>query len=49
MVDGDIENGAIMEGQNVAMLTEIKPCLQIMDEIISEAREVITNLFKVEI
>ena len=49
MVDGDIENGAIMAGQIVPMVTEVKPCLQIIDEIIAEAKQVMKNLSGVEI
>lgn len=43
MMDGDIENGAIMAGQIVPMINEVKPVQAIMDSILEEAKQVIAK------
>lgn len=37
VVDGDVENGSVMAGQIAAMVKKIKPCKEIIDEVINEA------------
>lgn len=39
VVDGDIENGSVMAGQIAGMVTKIQPCKEIIEEIISGAKE----------
>ena len=34
VIDGDIENGSVMAGQSVGMVTKIQPCQEIIDELI---------------
>ena len=38
MMDGDMENGAVMAGQIVPLVKEIKPVAQIIDEVIEDAK-----------
>ncbi|SHJ65942.1 enoyl-[acyl-carrier-protein] reductase FabK [Tepidibacter formicigenes] len=44
VIDGDMENGSIMAGQVAAMIKEIKPCKDIIEEIVNDAKKVISNL-----
>ena len=44
MVDGDIENGAVMVGQVVPMLKEIRSAQEIMDSVLKEAKKIIANI-----
>ena len=44
VVDGDMENGSIMAGQTAAMVKDIKSCKEVIDEIITDAKKVISNL-----
>lgn len=37
VIDGDVENGSLMAGQSVGMVTKIQPVQEIIDEIISQA------------
>lgn len=37
VVDGDVENGSVMAGQIAAMVRNIKPCKDIIDEIVNQA------------
>lgn len=36
-VDGDVDNGSVMAGQIAAMVKEIKPCKEIIDNIVRDA------------
>jgi enoyl-[acyl-carrier protein] reductase II len=38
-VEGDIENGSVMAGQIAAMIKDIKPCREIIEEIMTDARK----------
>jgi enoyl-[acyl-carrier protein] reductase II len=42
--EGDIDNGSVMAGQVAAMITEIKPAKDIIEEMMQEAEEVISRL-----
>jgi enoyl-[acyl-carrier protein] reductase II len=44
VVDGDIEYGSIMAGQIAGMIDSIKPCSQIINEIIEEASKTADRL-----
>ncbi|HBT20029.1 MAG TPA: enoyl-[acyl-carrier-protein] reductase FabK [Peptococcaceae bacterium] len=44
VLDGDIENGSVMAGQIAALVNEIKPAKEIIEEIIAEAKEVILRI-----
>ncbi|MFW0778300.1 MAG: NAD(P)H-dependent flavin oxidoreductase [Rickettsiales bacterium] len=37
VVDGDVENGSLMAGQSVGMVTKIQTCQEIVDELIAQA------------
>lgn len=37
-VDGDVENGSVMAGQVAGMVNKIQPCKEIIEEIISDAK-----------
>jgi enoyl-[acyl-carrier protein] reductase II len=44
MRDGDIETGSIMAGQAAAMVDQIAPAAQIIDEMMAEAEETLSSL-----
>ena len=44
-MDGDMENGSIMAGQISGMIKDIKPVQQIIDDIINEAKSLISNMY----
>ncbi len=46
VVEGDVEMGSVMAGQISGLIKEIKPVKEIMDDIISEAENIIRNLSK---
>ncbi len=37
VIDGDVENGSVMAGQSVGMVTKIQPCREIIDELVAQA------------
>ncbi len=37
VIDGDIENGSVMAGQSVGMVSKIQPAQEIIDELIAQA------------
>ena len=43
---GDIENGAVLVGQTVAMIHDLPTCKEVVDRTMKEAEEVITGLQK---
>lgn len=45
-VDGDIEYGSVMSGQIAGMIHEIKPCKDIIDDIVTEAEELLDRIKK---
>lgn len=44
VVDGDVDNGSIMSGQIAGMINDIKPCKDILEDIINEADLLIQTL-----
>ena len=46
MVDGDIEYGSVMAGQVCGMIKEIQPASEIIDDIITSAKEELERLTK---
>ena len=46
MVNGDIENGAIMAGQIVPLITEIRPAAKIIEDVLDEAKKVLEDIQK---
>ena len=43
-IDGDVKNGSVMIGQISGMLHDIKPCKQIITDIMTETETVIKNM-----
>ena len=43
-IDGDVKEGSVMIGQISGMLTDIKPCVTIINDIMTETERVINNL-----
>ncbi len=44
VIEGDLEGGFLMAGQTVALIGDIKPAKQIIDEVMAEAESIIGNL-----
>ena len=44
MIDGDIEEGTLLAGQIAGMIKEIKPVKAIIEEMVAEAKTIITQL-----
>ncbi len=42
-VDGDVENGAVQVGQSLYVLKDIKPCKEVIERIISQAKQTLTG------
>jgi len=46
VVDGDVQMGSVMSGQVAAMVRKIQPAHEIIEELISETRQVLTDRVK---
>lgn len=44
VIDGDLENGSFMAGQIASYVNDIKPCKDIIEDIMKEAKSVISNI-----
>jgi enoyl-[acyl-carrier protein] reductase II len=44
VVDGDIANGSLMAGQSVGLVGEIMPLKDIIDELVSDGEQTLTNI-----
>lgn len=44
VVDGDVDKGSVMSGQIAGMINDIKPCREIIEQLISEAKAVLGGL-----
>ncbi len=44
VIEGNMEDGSIMAGQSAAMVKDIQPCKEIIEEIMNGAKKVISNL-----
>ncbi|AHI55319.1 enoyl-[acyl-carrier-protein] reductase FabK [Listeria ivanovii] len=42
--EGDTDNGSVMAGQIAGLITEIKPCKDVIEEMMAETKQVISNL-----
>ncbi len=49
MREGDLEMGSLMAGQSAAMVDCVKPAAEIVDEIVSEAVEVISRMSRIHL
>jgi enoyl-[acyl-carrier protein] reductase II len=43
VVDGDVENGSLMAGQSVGMVSKIQPCAEIVAELIAQAESFLAS------
>lgn len=43
VIDGDVENGSVMAGQSVGMVTKIQPLQEILDELMAQAEAYIAR------
>mgnify|MGYP000166993398 FL=1 len=46
-IEGDVKNGSVMIGQISGMLQDVKPCAQIIRDIMAETETVIGGLQKI--
>lgn len=42
--DGDVHNGSFMAGQIASIIKDVKPCKEIIDNMINEAKEIMPNI-----
>ena len=45
VIDGDVENGSLMAGQSVGMVTREQPTAEIIDELLTQAEAVLQHRF----
>lgn len=43
-IDGDVEEGSVMAGQTAGFIKDIKPCREIIEDIMAEAKSVCANI-----
>ncbi len=43
-IEGDVENGSLMCGQIAGLISQVKPCRQIIEEMVAEAERVIWGM-----
>lgn len=43
VIDGDVENGSVMAGQSVGMVTKVQPMREIIDELVAQAEAFIAS------
>lgn len=46
VIDGDVENGSVMAGQSVGLVTREQPCAEILTELVDQAVESLTIRFQ---
>ena len=44
VVDGDVENGSVMAGQIAGLVKEIKPCAEIVKELVEQADKLLKGM-----
>ncbi|MDU7967187.1 MAG: nitronate monooxygenase, partial [Paeniclostridium sordellii] len=44
VIDGDLDNGSFMAGQIASYINDIKPCKEIIEEIIKEAKSIVSKV-----
>ncbi|MCT4508182.1 MAG: enoyl-[acyl-carrier-protein] reductase FabK [Tepidibacter sp.] len=44
VIDGDVDNGSVMAGQSASMVKDIKSCKDIIEDMMSEAKDIMSNL-----
>jgi enoyl-[acyl-carrier protein] reductase II len=48
VVDGDVDKGSVMSGQIAGMINDIKPCNEIIQQLVQEAHQVLGRLNSLE-
>ncbi len=48
VVEGDIEKGSLMSGQIAGLIKDIKPCKEIIEDIVSEAEKRLDSLYSLK-
>ena len=48
VVDGDVDKGSVMSGQIAGMINDIKPCNEIIQQLVQEAQQVLGRLNSLE-
>ena len=46
VIDGDVDNGSFMAGQIASYIDDIKPCKQIIEDIMKESKSILSNINK---
>ncbi|MBI1207177.1 MAG: 2-nitropropane dioxygenase [Azospirillum sp.] len=46
VIDGDVENGSLMAGQSVGMVTREQPTAEILDELVEQAQRALTRRWR---
>ncbi|MDY3869362.1 MAG: nitronate monooxygenase, partial [Pyramidobacter sp.] len=44
VVDGDMEMGSVMAGQSAALVSDVRPCADIIRDMVAEAEKVISSI-----
>lgn len=44
VIDGDVDNGSFMAGQIASYINDVRPCKQIIEDIMNEAKSVISKI-----
>ncbi|MDR3349795.1 MAG: nitronate monooxygenase [Acidaminococcales bacterium] len=47
LIEGDVDNGFVQAGQSLNLLTKIQPCAEIIAEIMSDARKILSDAPKI--
>lgn len=48
-IDGDINNGLVQVGQSLNVLKDIKPCAEVVENLVAEARAALANAKNIEL
>jgi enoyl-[acyl-carrier protein] reductase II len=49
MKEGDIVNGSVMVGESLNVLNEVKPCKEVIEKIIADAKETLAKCAHIEL
>ena len=44
VIEGDLDNGSFMAGQIASYINEIKPCKEIIEDIMKEAKSIVSKI-----
>ncbi|MDU7904076.1 MAG: hypothetical protein E7J33_00670 [Peptostreptococcaceae bacterium] len=46
VVNGDVDNGSFMAGQIASYINDVKPCKQIIEDIMEESKSILSKINK---